>query len=253
MTDNDNSNHHDLQNGNDDKQRAQRSSSYTVINQAEAIDFVDVIYKKLGTNKFHDKYEIAKAHNLSHFSIKQILSTCQQYGLLVNKHGEGYKPTELFVSIIHPKSDSEKRLNLIESFNSSELFKKLNTSYNGSRLPALQGITSTIIRDSGLKPDIAIKVANIYIDNLRAANVVDANEFVLFSDKPVTPTKGDEGKTDIKTPPAFTPPPDENIIDILIPLRDKKQAHLFIPEEYKDSDLNRIIKFVEALKNDDPT
>jgi len=72
----------------------------------EAFTFVDNINKQLGAHTFHKNQAIADACGLALPTIRQTLSTCQQYGLLELKHGIGYKPTALFESILFPKNAS---------------------------------------------------------------------------------------------------------------------------------------------------
>ncbi len=227
----------------------------------EVISFGTNVYKELGNHAYHDKDAIARANGLSYFTIKPTLSTAQQYGILINKYGDGYKLTDLFLNIAHPKNDKEYKESIVLSLNASDMFKKLNEAFNNKRLPALQGIINTLIRDNSLKEAAATKVATIYIENLKDFGLIDSNGFVCL-----TPTIGsvenkhnspDVGDTPPPPPPPppnnmqnFAPPDIPNVIDVLIPLKGKRQAHLFIPDEYGDEDLVRIIKFVDALKNE---
>ncbi|HWD89339.1 MAG TPA: hypothetical protein VG367_14510 [Mucilaginibacter sp.] len=242
----------DAQDEQDESRKGSKVNSVPIKGLREILAFSDNVYKELGDHGYHDKNAVARANGLSYHTIKQTLSTCQQYGLLINKYGEGYKLTDLFISIVHPKNDLEYNESIVASLNSSEIFRGLNDAFNNKRLPALSGISNTLIRDYGLKQDTASKVAAIYVDNLKDFGFIDQNGFVTLS-KGVSRTpepKADEHKNDPPPPPPPPDKPDETILDILIPLKEKRQAHLIIPMEYKDEDINRIIKFVDALKNE---
>lgn len=247
----------DAQDEQDGGKKGQRSNSFTVKTLPEIISFGENIYKELGSHTYFDKDAIARANGVTYFAIKQTLSTAQQYGILLNKWGGGYKLTDLFISIVHPKNDQEYNESIITSLNTPEIFKKLNEAFNNKRLPNLSGITNTIIRDSGLKQDNATRVANIYVENLKHFGLLDNNGFVALSISPNRNTQtqtGNGADTPPPPPPPFVedtkPPLNKDLQDILIPLKERREAHLIIPIDYKDEDINRILKFVEALRNE---
>ena len=238
--------------------------SYVSKDHKSMMEFVSVIYKNLGHADFHSNKAIATAHKLSPDSIKVQLGAAQLYNLLEIKHGIGYKITNLFKRIYMPINETEKRSAIIESLNSSETYKGLFKEYEFHILPPISGLKNHFIRNWHLKEDKAEKTAQIFIDNLREYNLLDSRN-VLTSGMPPKPEN--------ETPPAnnsnldkemedeaknsqngdenkIIPPPKEvGLLDILIPLKSSKtKAHLYIPEDYTNEDLDRIAKFVEALK-----
>jgi len=235
-----------------------KATSYVAKTIKEMIAFCNNAYNQLGNHAYHDKDAIARANNLSYFSIKQSLSTAGQYGLLHNKYGGGYKLTDLFISIVHPKDDAEYIGNIIKCFNNSQVLRELNTAFNNKRLPATSGIVNTLIRDRKYKEEVATKVANVYLQNLKDFKLLDANGFVNIPTGTI-PKHADNNGGGVTPPVAIKQPEQQHqsgesnetkTLDILIPLKGKREAHLYIPEEYKDEDLERIIKFVDALKNE---
>lgn len=227
-----------------------------VLTFAEAFAFVDNINKQLGAHTFHKNQAIADASGLALPTIRQTLSTCQQYGLLELKHGVGYKPTALFESILFPKNDNEKRNLGIQSLRCSWILNSLIELFEGKQVPVLTGIQNTIVRDMGVKEvDKAGKIASIFVDNLKNFKLIDEKGILVTSDLQEKPAvippvdKPDVGKAD-KTKDQI----DLEDIEIKIPLKGQaKDAILVLPRDYKDADLVRIIKFVDALKNDELT
>lgn len=238
------------------EKNSKRSNSYPARTHSFALAFVEKIYQELGSSDFHSKENIADAHGLAVPSIKTTLSTAQQYGLLEIKHGIGYKVTALAIKIFHPENDSEKISSIIESLKMSDIFSQLLNEFNGQVVPSLTGITNIIIRRYDFKNPIAERIAEIFIDNLKDYNLINPKN-ILFLDGKLKSTNSAATTQESKGPATesgraggkedFTAN-QPGIVDILIPLKGKRKAHLLIPEEYTEEDLDRIAKFVEALK-----
>lgn len=235
-----------------------RSRSYPSKLHNYVVSFVERIYTELGSSDYHGNEDIAKAHNLAIPSIKPTLSTAQQYGLLELKHGVGYKVTPLAIKIFHPENDSEKIASIIESLKSSDLFNDLINQFNGQVVPSLNGVTNILIRRFDFKSIIAEKVAEIFIDNLKQYNLINPKNVLVVENKKdngVVNNKTQESLNN-QTIDSNSTKLDEKkfaiepgIVDIVIPLKSSNQkAHLLIPENYKEEDLDRIAKFVDALK-----
>jgi hypothetical protein len=227
-----------------------RSSSYPIKELSYIISFVTKIYTDLGFNKYHPNTDIAKVNDLAVASTKQILSTAQQYNLLEIKHGTGYKVTNLFIKIHKPVNEHEKKNAIAESLKSPEIFSKLINEYVGHPVPLQSGLTNQISRNFDLKENIAEKVAEIFTTNLREFGFLNSrNELILDDTSKGAGVKKDEVVEPKKEPPFVPVKEDENFIDIPIPLKSTKQkARLILPETYTEEDLDRIAKFVEALK-----
>lgn len=238
---------------------AKKRNSYVARDHKSMVEFVSKVYKNLGHAEYHSNKAIATINELSPDSIKQQLSSCQQYKLLEIKHGTGYKITDLFKRILLPVNDDEGRSATIESLKSPESYAPLFKEYEFHILPPVSGIKNHFVRNQHLKEDIAEKTAQIFIDNLKEYNLLDARGVLISGMK--SPTNGastvtpKEEKGEIKDDRETKAnkreelPSDVKMIDIIIPLKSSKiKAILSIPEDYKEEDLDRISKFVEALK-----
>jgi hypothetical protein len=250
--------HKPIENGSNDDgidRDSKRSNSYPSRTHRFAVAFVERIYQELGSSDFHSKEDIAKVHGLAVPSIKTTLSTAQQYGLLEIKHGVGYKVTALAIKIFHPENDSEKISSIVESLRAPDLFNELLNEFNNQVVPSQVGITNIIIRRYKFKSVVAERIAEIFIDNIKDYNLINPKNMLVLDNK--TRIKNAEIKIQ-ETGPAIDSiraetkegyrQNQQGIVDILIPLKGKRQAHLLIPEEYAEEDLDRIAKFVEALK-----
>jgi hypothetical protein len=238
-----------------------KRTSYVSRDHESMMNFVSTIYKNLGHTDYHSNKSIASVLSLSPDSIKQHLTSSQQYKLLEIKFGTGYKITELFKTIFLPLNDSEMMSAVIESIKAPETYTQLFNEYEGHILPPQSGLKNHFVRNFHFKEDIAEKTAEIFISNLKYYNLLNARgvltlnpgiKRINYNNEPaknVEDEKREEKKEEISN--EFKPVNVEikGMIDIVIPLKtSKEKAHLLIPEDYQEEDLQRIAKFVEALK-----
>lgn len=246
-----------------DKETLKRVS-YVSKDHKSMIEFVSIIYRNLGHADYHSNLAIAAAQKLAPDSIKVQLGAAQQYNLLEIKHRIGYKITNLFKRIYMPINDIEKRAAIIESISAPETYQPLFKEYQFHILPPLSGIKNHFIRHWHLKEDKAEKTAQIFIDNLREYNFLDTrnvlttgmqvksdNDSLQEGEKQSenNQKEKDDSNNTSSANDNILPPKQPGLLDILIPLKSSKaKAHLYIPEDYTDEDLERIARFVEALK-----
>lgn len=247
----------------EEKNQPKKRNSYVSRDHKSMVEFVSRIYRNLGHSDYHSNKAIAVVHELSPDSIKQQLTSSQQYKLLELKHGTGYKVTDLFKRIYLPVNEAEGRSAIIDSLKSPETYAPLFKEYEYHILPPVSGIKNHFVRNHQFKEDVAEKTAQIFIDNLKDYNLIDGRGVLISamkaplntpptSDTPANNTdpakKNVEKEVKREEQDSFTPDKPK-MIDIVIPLKSTKNtAHLLLPEDYKEEDLDRISKFVEALK-----
>lgn len=163
--------------------------SYVSKDLKSMIDFVAKVYNQLGHTAFHSNKAIATVHGLSPDSIKLHLSSSQQYKLLELKHGIGYKVTDHFQKLFLPRNDNEKRTAVIESLKNAETYQQLFKDYEFHVVPP-DGVKNHFIRTFGMKEDVAIKAAQIFLDNLKDYELQDSRG-VLTSAMPSKPVAQD--------------------------------------------------------------
>lgn len=176
--------------------------SYVSKDLKTIIEFVAGVYNKLGHTEYHSNKAIATVHGLSPDSIKLHLSSAQQYKLLELKHGTGYKVTDHFQKILLPRNENEKRGAVIESLKNAETYQQLFKDYEYHVVPT-DGVKNHFIRSFGLKEDVAIKAAQIFIDNLKDFDLLDSRGVLTSAmpSKPVVPEvkkDNEEPKEDLR-------------------------------------------------------
>lgn len=243
-----------------DDQKGSKRISYVSRGHKSMVDFVALIYNNLGHAEYHNNKAIATVHGLSHASIKQQLTSSQQYKLLELKFGVGYKPTDLFTRIFLPVNDAEKRSAVIESLKSPETYQELFKQYEFHVVPPVAGLKNYFVRNLQFRDDIAEKAAQIFIENLKDYDLLDARGVLTSginykpsstngsgSDKPATEKPAEE----IKPPP---PPPDkpapkhDDLFELPIPLPNKRKAYLHYPiDNLTSKDIKVIHKAIDFI------
>jgi hypothetical protein len=172
----------DSQSSKDTKKR----SIYPAKDLKTIIEFIGRVYTQLGHTTFLSNKAIATVHGMAPESIKQHLSSGQQYKFLELKHGTGYKITDHFQKLYLPKNDSEKRLLVIESLKNPEAYRQLFKDYEYHVVPP-DGVKNHFIRNFGFKEEAAAKAAQIFLDNLKDFGLLDSRG-VLISALPAKAT-----------------------------------------------------------------
>lgn len=235
--------------------------TYPIRTLKDSIAFVAKVYDTLGGTQYHSNIDIAGVAGLAVASIKQPLSTYQQYGLIELKHKVGYKTTDLFKAIYFPVNDKENQEALLQALKAPAMFGELFSEYLGQSVPLQNGLANQIVRNYGLKPHQAEKTAEIFLDNLKYLNLLnERNVLLTVGNKKNTPDNNGEKLNENNTPKDESSgsgngigdeetPPSVKMINIPIPLKSTKtKALLSLPEDYTEADLDRIAKFVDALK-----
>lgn len=214
--------------------------------------FVGNVYKKYGGSGVHSNEKIADANNLSVNSIKQILSTCNQYGAMQRVHGVGYKITDTFTKIFHPENEEERLQAIIDSIKGVPFYVPLFSDYNEKLVPSAEGLQNRFIRDYNMKPHIAKNAADVFLQNLRDFNLVNARGVLIFrpdtKQQPsnVTETSGTNNTVETTKNPSSDEAEDMKAVKIPVRLKSGKMAYLSFPSDFTDEDLIKIFKVLKA-------
>ncbi len=229
----------------DDENQSTKDSkkriSYVSKDLKSMIDFVAKVYTQLGHTAHNNNKVIATVHGFSHDSIKQHLTSAQQYKLLELKHGTGYKITEHFLKLYLWKNENEKRSAVIDSLKAPDTYQQLFKDYEYNFVP-LDGVKNHFIRSFGFKEDIAAKAAQIFLDNLKDFELLDSRGVLTSAmpSKPIVPEiktsgEGDNNEPNIedlqdtdRTPPQKNAPPTV-ILSNEYTENSKYQNHIWIP------------------------
>lgn len=211
--------------------------------------FVGNVYKKYGDNGVHSNQTIAEANNLSTNSIKQTLSTSQQYGTMQRIHGEGYRVTDRFTKIFHPENEDQRNQAIIECIKGVPFYIPLFADYNEKIVPSIEGLTNRFVREFKMKSHIAKNAAEVFLRNLRDFNLITSRGVLMLKSEIKQPDNS-LPKTPNDTNDGFKLQ-NSNVIkgdDVKIPIRLKggKMAYLSFPSDFTDEDLIKIFKVLKA-------
>lgn len=226
------------------------------------LNFVAKIYKELKTGVYHSKEDIARLHNLAVNSIKSLLSTAQQYNLLELKYGVGYKVTPLFEKIFLSADNIDKKNSISESLSNPEIYSNILKEYNGRVFPDKEELNSILIKKYNLKKTVSNRVIEILFQNLKDYGFINDNNVLMMyfdkrdtinRDKKIISVKPEEPVAAL-TANSLIEIKKENsdMIEILIPMRNKMKAIVKIPENYTNSDLDKILRIIQAYKDTAP-
>lgn len=239
-------------NGDNDNKR----ETYPIKTYKSVEAFIGNIYKRYGDVEILSNQKIADVNNLSPNSIKQILSTCQQYGCLQNVHGKGYKITDIFTKIFHPENEEERVSAIIECIKNVRFYIPLFNDYNEKVVPSIDGLQNRFIREFKMKPHIAKNAAEIFLQNLKDFNLINQRNILIFRNEFRSSfTQAENSTTEpinqssagVKSSNKITKDnSDEEQVKIPIRLKENRMAYLSFPNDFTDEDLRKIFRVVKA-------
>lgn len=238
----------------EEKDEAKRSL-YPSKSLKEMVDFVTVIYNKLGHTSFHSKHSIAEAHGLAYPTIKPYLSSGKYLGLLEIQYKAGYKVSPLFLKLYRPVDDRERAESAIIALNNFPLFNTWINQYSGQLLPPIDGLSNMLERD-GYSAKAARTVSGSFIKSLTEYRLLGSKNVLTVTATPLM-EQNQEPQTSSPTAESVSQNNpqsigmDDTIHEILVPLREGRKAFIQIPKDFDDRDLRRIAKFVGALETED--
>ncbi len=236
-------------------EKGKQRETYPIKTYKSIENFVANIYKKYGDTEIVSNEKVADANNLAANSIKQLLSTTQQYSALKNYHGKGYKVTEEFTNIYHPENDEERLLLIVQCLKGVPFYKPLFNDYEDKAVPSLEGLQNRFIREYKMKNHIAKNAAEVFIQNLKDFNLLNSRSILIL------PTSGKNAPLEEvinKDNGSGTTPPykpqgengnndnEEKVIKIPIRLKGGRMAYLNFPSDFEDEDLLKIFKVLKA-------
>lgn len=248
-----------------------RSVSYPSSSITESVDFVQKIYAALGNSSFNTRETIARVLNTSPNTIQMALSTAGQYGLLEMKSKVGYRPTQLFLTIYKPKSDKIKEDALIACLKNPKLYQALIQKFENDIVPSKVGLGIQLFHDHSVADNVSEKAASIFIENLQILKLLDGeNVFRLNAFQQNESETTEVKETQLATQelptveaseesrkPSIIPNIEREIntnidapesVPIVIPFKSGRRAKLVVPENVTNDELDKIIKFIDALR-----
>lgn len=244
-----------------------RSSAYPSYTIEFCCEFTKKFHQHFGNSSYIQREEVAKVLKISVGHIQTQLSASVQYGLAEMKSKVGYKPSKLFLRVYKPISDEEKKEALIDCLLNPEIYRKLLIQFQGGVVPTVTALSTILFRNHNIAEAASQSAAQIFIDNLKFLQLLDKDNNLLLDreiqldveqpklireseikEKPIERfiTQRREGIYPKKTE---VPLPDQaDSYPILVPLKNNRQARLILPSDFKNEDLDKVEKFIEALR-----
>jgi len=241
----------------DHKKTIERSISYPAFSIEYAFDLTRKIYLQFGSSAHNTRETIAKVLRMSSNYLTIPLSTATQYGLLEMKSKIGYNPTSLFVQYYKPESEEEKRGAQLQCLKNPKLYDALLNAYKGNKLPSAQALATTLFRRYNIAENASLKAAEIFIDNLKTLSLLDEENNLLDPEQTELVANDSipqdiNNSNNLNNNTAAIPTTNQSLTDLSmgIKLNDGRKATLVYPENITDNDWDRIIRIINAMKED---
>jgi len=183
-----------LKQGSDQNTNAQERTTYPYETIKASIEMVRQIVDVKGTGQYASKKEISIILAKAEGTLVTKLSSCVQYGLLVNKFGVGYVAGDLYTEYVHPIYNEDKKKAVLKMLHKPTIYNLIISELNGKVLPNEAGIINLFRQTYKLLATSAERAAKVFQENLKFAEVVDPNSRlrVLLNNEPVQTVKAKE-------------------------------------------------------------
>lgn len=261
--------------------KRQRSAAYPYYSISYCLEFCSKIYKNLGTYRA-TRQEIAKVLEVHVGTLSQKLGTCGQYGFIDVKPKEGYMTSDLFLKWYRPVNESQGMDVKLEAFKNPPLYSSLIESFENNILPPVLALSNILFQKHNISEAACEKAASTFIENANELNIITGEGMLILSSSEIFAEdeiedeydKSNEietdkvevyesvikGKTDLKTivenqkdnkrfqnANAGAIPNSSGVV-IPILLKERRTAHLGLPNDAKSEDLDTIINWIRLMK-----
>jgi hypothetical protein len=245
-----------------------RSSAYPSYDIEYCVEFTKKFHQNFGNSNYIQREEIAKVLKISVGHIQTQLSSSVQYGTVEMKTKSGYKPSLSFLKIYKPISEDERREALIDCLLKPDLYKKLLLQFKDSTVPTASALATILFRNHNIAEAASESAAEIFIKNLNDLSLLD-NENNLLLNRDISDLEESQTGSPKEEPAknhTGAKQPQVKIIrkqehhqfneeqihpetyPIPIPLKGNRVATLIIPKDIQNEDLDKIVRFIDALR-----
>jgi hypothetical protein len=168
--------------------------------------------------------------------------------------GKGLVVSEIFEKIEKPVyGEQSRKAAKMDAFNNPPLYKKLIDNFNNKTLPNEDGLENLLkSKEYQVHSSTAARAARVFYENGRSIGIIDSSNRLTFL-KPNT--NGQDKKLDSGNSGSEVGDDNEgSLVKILVPFGksgDSERGYVLIPKNYTNKHLNKMIKFLDALKDED--
>jgi hypothetical protein len=219
--------------------KRQRSNRYPGVPLAEALDFVRLIDAR-GLSGLPTA-ELASAlgiKNVRTNTFSARLSASRQFGLLKSQD-EGFAPTPLARSILHPTDKSAVSRHLRAALVAPPLYASLAARYADKVVPEAGVLANVLLHHEGITASAKEAAAANFLESARFAGVLGAGDVLRLQDR------------ETPAPDAARPRPARSPtvrIDLRLRGRDEgKLVRLRAPESISEESLERLVQAIRLM------
>lgn len=228
----------------------ERSSSYPSFTIEECVDFAIKVYLHFGESGYIKQENIGDPIGKKYVSIKGLISSCSQYGLIDKKSKEGYKPNEIITALRNPVDDREALELRRQLFANAPFYRFILGKYEDKIFPqASTAIKPFAIREYGIASNAADHALKVLFLNVEALSLVSKDGTLTLApqiqpaDKPPA-DQSKNGDDTVKPPiPNIIPQPDQHTFPIVF--KGGRRCEFSFPSDgITDSELKHAIEVI---------
>lgn len=250
-----------VSNGNH-KSKRQRSPDYPQYTLRDCVAFLSNFIKRNGVAEAHRNNAVNfMGHSPTSSTADRVIAAMNHYGFFESR-GSGddrfFTPSELAKSVYATRDNSVKHLQLLQEAALTPEAMKMAVEKWGQFLPSREAVQTSLLVELGFSRLGADKFSGILVDNYEFAKIASNTDTFEEPEKPkehfssvdreIVEKEVKMNNSDGYKEPEKPEKPSGNLKDFRIPLFDKPDAFLFVPDGLNESDYDFMIDFISLIK-----
>lgn len=233
--------------------KRERSRGYPQYSLQDCLDALRQIVEALGSGPFtRDSVAVGMGMSPGSGAANSKAAALVHFGLLSRSAG-AYSITELASTYLHPRAEPERDHATSIAATQPALFAEIFDRFQGKALPSM--LPNILTRDMGIVAKQSEDAAKLFIRSAEYAGLLRNGILSSPAEAGAGPKPGPTMKADA------SPPPDKVTGDssqstqavstnagFSIPLSKGRSATLHVPRSLADSDVHRIIQWIELMR-----
>lgn len=245
------------------KKNREKSVRYPANTLEECVEFLKMVHaiggrKEAPIESVLSKMNVTTPDNRRY---KYLTSSAEIFGL-IKKTKSGISPTEFGTSIVYPLGGEEHRKTLIlEAFHNPPVYQKIIERYSGTILPDIKTLKA-VFYNYHIATNALDTAINAFIASAKYAGALDQNNRLLSSSQEVEhqipPNEEKQSEDKPKEPEVPSPKktntaqnrsekPDLDGYKFEIPTSSGDKASISLPKDWRNEDIELLIKLLRAL------
>ena len=223
--------------------KRRKSSLYPSATIQECLEFISII-KELGGKDIIDDDILREMGIVSCYNRRYIRrkSASKQFGLIKTSKNT-FALTQMGYRILDESNNEETRINLLkEIFCTPTIYNNLVSKYNWQRIPPLFEMREVLVKEFNIVRSVTDKFAECFTKSALYVGILDKKTDMLVKEikQPSQNVSVLNSQKNKKTTPSTIPTKLEEGYIFKIPMLNKKQTILFVPEGVNNKDIDYI-------------